>query len=66
MADPPYDWDGHEALINNVLSKGLLKKDGVFVLEHGPENDFSEHPDVFQTRKYGSVNFAFFSLEKDD
>lgn len=65
VADPPYDWDGHEALIEAVLSKGLLKKDGVFVLEHGEDKDFSDHPDVLDTRKYGSVHFAFFGEETE-
>lgn len=63
VADPPYDWDGHEKLIQTVMSKGLLKKDGVFVLEHGQEHDFSDHPDVLDTRKYGNVRFAIFGEE---
>ncbi|NVK27856.1 MAG: RsmD family RNA methyltransferase [Flavobacteriia bacterium] len=63
VADPPYDWDGHDALIEAVLSKGLLKEHGVFVLEHGENLDFSEHPDLLDKRKYGSVHFAIFGQE---
>ncbi|KAB2808051.1 RsmD family RNA methyltransferase [Phaeocystidibacter luteus] len=63
VADPPYDWDGHDALIEAVLSKGLLKEHGVFVLEHGENLDFSEHPDLLDKRKYGSVHFAIFGEE---
>lgn len=66
VADPPYDWDGHEALIESVLSRGLLREGGVFVLEHGHENDFSEHPDLLDSRKYGSVHFSFFGEEEDN
>ncbi len=65
VADPPYDWDGHEALVNAVLSRGLLNENGVFVLEHGPENEFTDHPDVLQNRKYGSVHFAIFGKETE-
>ncbi len=65
VADPPYDWDGHEELIQVVLSRSLLKKGGVFVLEHGQEHDFSDHPDVLDTRKYGSVHFAIFGEESE-
>lgn len=66
VADPPYEWDGHEALIEAVLSKGLLKKGGVFVLEHGQDNDFSEHPDLLDHRKYGNVRFAIFGEEESE
>lgn len=66
VADPPYDWDSHEILINQVLSRGLLKEGGVFVLEHGMENDFSEHPDLLDSRKYGNVHFAIFGIEDEE
>lgn len=66
VADPPYDWEGHNELIEAVLSKGLLNKDGVFILEHGQEHDFSEHPDILDTRRYGSVHFAIFGEESTD
>lgn len=65
VADPPYEWDGHAALIETVLSKGLLREGGVFVLEHGQDNNFSEHPDLLDHRRYGSVHFAFFGKEED-
>ncbi|MCF0195438.1 MAG: 16S rRNA (guanine(966)-N(2))-methyltransferase RsmD, partial [Bacteroidaceae bacterium] len=29
-------------------------------LEHGRANDFSAHPNLFDHRHYGSVNFSFF------
>ncbi|GGH65227.1 RsmD family RNA methyltransferase [Phaeocystidibacter marisrubri] len=66
IADPPYEWEGHHELIEAVLSKGLLRKGGVFVLEHGMENDFSDHPDLLDTRKYGSVHFAIFGEESEN
>ena len=49
FADPPY-----------ALPQILLKEDGLFVLEHGKQNDFSGHPRFVEHRSYGSVNFSFF------
>ena len=43
-----------------VLERGLLNPEGVFVLEHGRDNDFSLHPRFVEHRTYGSVNFSLF------
>ena len=42
-----------------VMERGLLKEGGLFVLEHGKHNDFSQHPRFVEHRAYGSVNFSF-------
>ena len=38
----------------------LLKPGGIFVFEHGKNNDFSQHPHFVEHREYGSVNFSIF------
>lgn len=60
FADPPYALKELEMLPDIVLSKGLLKENGLFVLEHGKTNNFSDHPRFVEHRAYGSVNFSFF------
>lgn len=60
FADPPYELKGLETLPEIVLNHGLLKADGLFVLEHGKKNHFEEHPCFVERRVYGSVNFSFF------
>ena len=60
FADPPYDLPRVETLPQEVLSRGLLKPGGIFVLEHSKNNDFSTHPLFDQHRSYGSVNFSLF------
>ena len=60
FADPPYELTGLETLPDLVLGSGLLKPEGLFVLEHGKKNDFSTHPCYAEHRVYGSVNFTFF------
>lgn len=60
FADPPYALKELEQLPELVLGHGLLRADGLFVLEHGKANDFSTHPCFIEHRAYGSVNFSFF------
>ncbi len=60
FADPPYQLPQLAELPQLVLGHGLLKPDGIFVLEHGKTNDFSHHPGFLEQRAYGSVHFSFF------
>ena len=60
FADPPYQLENIAEIPNLIFEKGLLKSDGIFVLEHGESNNFSEHPLFKEMRKYGSVHFSFF------
>ncbi len=60
FADPPYQLENLADLPDIVLDRGLIKEDGVFVLEHGKTNDFSNHPHFLEHRSWGSVNFSFF------
>ena len=60
FADPPYQLKNLDMLPDAVLSKKLLKPDGVFILEHGKENDFSNNEYLVDHRIYSRVNFSFF------
>lgn len=60
FADPPYDLKALDTIPDLVFQYGLLKEDGVFIFEHGKNNDFSEHPHFVGHRAYGSVNFSIF------
>lgn len=60
FADPPYALKGLSDIPNMILSSNMLKEGGIFVFEHGKDNDFSEHPAFFRHIAYGSVNFSFF------
>jgi 16S rRNA (guanine(966)-N(2))-methyltransferase RsmD len=59
-ADPPYALKELSTLPNIVFEKQLLKTEGLFVLEHGKDYDFSQHPHFIEHRQYGSVNFSLF------
>ena len=60
FADPPYALPQLEQLPDIILSHQLLREDGLFVLEQGKKQDFSNHPRFVDHRAYGSVNFSFF------
>ena len=60
FADPPYALKELPTLPDLVINRSLLKPDGLFVLEHGKDYDFSQHPHFLEHRQYGSVNFSLF------
>lgn len=60
FADPPYALEELPTLPDLVVPN-LLKPEGLFVLEHGDDYDFSSHPHFLELRTYGSVHFSFFS-----
>lgn len=66
FADPPYSLEGLPSLPDLVFAKNVLTDDGIFVLEHPKEFDFSGHPHFWQHRAYGKVNFTFFAMQLDD
>ena len=61
FADPPYEMEGIDKLPDLIFNNDLLTGNGIFVLEHPRKYDFSEHPHFNEHRKYGKVNFSFFS-----
>ena len=64
FADPPYalEWLGElpELVFNSGLLDDTPDSTSLFILEHGRDYNFSEHPRFIEHRNYGSVNFSFF------
>ena len=60
FSDAPYDLEGSEAVIDLVLERELLAEDGFLVFEHSKDKHFEDHPNFWQSRSYGSVQFTFF------
>lgn len=65
FADPPYALKELPELPDRILSGKLLTSQGLLVLEHGKNYDFSVHPCFLEHRVYGSVNFSFFRPTND-
>ena len=62
FADPPYSMDGIDTIPQMALP--LLQPEGLLVVEHGKQNDFSQLQQFLDHRQYGSVNFSIFRNEK--
>jgi 16S rRNA (guanine(966)-N(2))-methyltransferase RsmD len=62
FADPPYEEsvESLKELATLCLDRGLLKKGGVLVIEHGPQRDLSSGEGFVEVRKYGSTLFSLF------
>lgn len=64
FADPPYTLPDLPNIPDAVLQSGLLKDEGIFIMEHGHTNSFDNHPAFIDHRAYGSVNFTLFQATK--
>ncbi len=60
FADPPYALPRLAELPDMITTSALMHEDTIFVLEHGKDYDFTNHPLFVEHRTYGSVNFSIF------
>ena len=60
FAGPPYALTTINDLPKLIFEKQLLNKDGWFVLEHTPRNDYKKFPFYKTERNYGSTIFSTF------
>lgn len=60
FADPPYSHERLKEIPQLVADLGLLAEDGMLILEHPKDFDFSDDDHFFRHRNYGHVNFSFF------
>lgn len=60
FADPPYDMRNFSEVPDLIFRNNLLRENGLFILEHSGEYDFSKLPQFRELRRYGSVHFSFF------
>ncbi len=61
FADPPYALEGLDGIPDKVLDRGLLHPGCYFILEHGGDHSFTNHPGFVKERSYGRVHFSFFA-----
>ena len=63
FAGPPYALINIDELPRQIFEKDLLNKDGWFVLEHTPRNDYKTFPYYKTERNYGTTIFSIFVNE---
>lgn len=61
FCDPPYDLEVLTSLPGLIKQKGLLKDEGILILEHSSDHDFSGEEGFIEVRKYGRTRFSFFN-----
>ncbi|MBL0232884.1 MAG: RsmD family RNA methyltransferase [Chitinophagaceae bacterium] len=65
FAGPPYALTTIDDLPVKIFEKQLLKKQGWFILEHTPRNDYKEFPFYLKERNYGTTVFSIFAENRD-
>ena len=60
FADPPYNHKKSIELPDLVFNSMILNNNGLLIIEHGVENDFSFHENFIEKRTYSRVNFSIF------
>lgn len=66
FADPPYDLPRFDEVEPAVLQSGVLRRGGVFILEHSRTRDYTSVPEFHRHLAYGSVNFSIFLIPGGD
>ncbi|MES2678319.1 MAG: 16S rRNA (guanine(966)-N(2))-methyltransferase RsmD [Bacteroidota bacterium] len=61
FADPPYEMENIPMIHELVFEKDLLNPGAILIIEHGPRTKLEALKNFTQHRKYGNVNFSFFT-----
>jgi len=65
FAGPPYALTTIDDLPKRIFEKKLLNREGWFVLEHTPRNDYKAFPFYRQEKSYGTTVFSIFVESRD-
>ncbi len=60
FADPPYADPRFATMPQMILQSGWVVPDGLFILEHGEQHNYTAHPGFVIHRAFGGVNFSIF------
>lgn len=64
FAGPPYALVEIDTIPDIIFERDLLKKDGIFILEHTPRNNYEDHSHFLKVKNYGTTLFSFFGYEE--
>lgn len=62
FADPPYNYEHYNTIIEIVFRKSLLEENGILILEHGQDKSFKNSVFFVEQRNYGNTRFSFFKI----
>lgn len=61
FADPPYNFHLLDKLPELIFDNISVPEDSIVIIEHSEKFDFSTHRFFRKHRRYGKINFSFFS-----
>ena len=64
FADPPYSDEKVKDIPELIFQNPSIKKETLLIIEHSATVEFSQSTYFEEHRKYGSVNFSFFSKKQ--
>jgi 16S rRNA (guanine(966)-N(2))-methyltransferase RsmD len=62
FADPPFDYKHYDKLVEKVLAGGLLREEGLLIIEHSARVHLEGLPQYVESKKYGNVVFSLFQM----
>ncbi len=62
FADPPYNLKEIDNIPGYIFGNETIKEETILIIEHSAETKFDKNQHFKQSRKYGNVNFSFFSV----
>lgn len=64
--DPPYKYEKQKKLIENIVKCGILKKDGILIIEHDKDNNLGNFEELvkIKTKVYSLTKLDFYILEE--
>mgnify|MGYP003123993663 CR=1 FL=1 len=66
FADPPFDFEQYEELVDQIFFKNLVAEGGMLVIEHQSRTSLEDLPNFTEKRKYGNVTFSFFQKSDEE
>ncbi len=64
FADPPYNFQHHQELLEKIFSHNLLSDIGYMVMEHHKHEDFSQRAEFLFQKEFGKTVVSFFATPK--
>ena len=60
FCDPPYSWPDYNRLIEKIFGGSLLAEEGLLLIEHSTQFDFTHLPSYSFHKDYGMTRVTFF------
>jgi len=68
FADPPYDYERTPDVLRMIFDRGLLKKDGLLIIEHAKRTVFDPAPQykLAVQKEFGNTRLSFFAIRNNE